>query len=211
MEFQEVEQSELFLRRIVTNSLLGFLAKPPSLKWSPLGFATTTLETTDTYKLRLNFWPSKPMEILKGQPSIHRHAWDLSSMILSGCYSECLVTVDGAGEYRQNTIRYNNDATESASEVKSKLGIAKSELHYYFPGQIHHVSAGVFHETFIPIGIATLTFAMIYNFEGSTHDNLSLHQWNYTGWTRPYLDSNSAFEFIQTVKSVLEQRPWERI
>ncbi|MGZ6005473.1 MAG: hypothetical protein ACXWLH_04975 [Candidatus Saccharimonadales bacterium] len=139
-------------------------------RWNPGGFMVFPLGMHSLGSLRLHVWPkNEPRETNDG-PSIHSHAWHLSSLILNGLYADTLFDLEvlqdyqpKSGEdplprlYRSQLKADGRDVLVTDGEHVRPIPISDRE---YVAGEKHFIPAGVPHLPRIPAGQTTATLVI---------------------------------------------------
>ena len=139
-------------------------------RWNPGGFMVFPLGMHNLGSVRLHVWPDdEPRETNDG-PSIHSHAWHLSSLIMRGVYEDTLFELEVLKEYvskqGENPLPrlYQSQLDVDGRDILVTDGshvrpIAISER-CYKAGEKHFIPMGVPHLPRIPAGQTTATLVV---------------------------------------------------
>lgn len=139
--------------------LLEWLGDVPSGGfWHPAGFAIWNVSrVTDLGFIRLHIWPDSGRVSRPWGPRIHRHAWHLASMVLTGTYRDTLYEDSEAQQdppLWQAMVSYQIDVLPSGGRsliaLRAPVYVRVFEPRDVAAPEFHHIPAGVFHETVIP-------------------------------------------------------------
>jgi hypothetical protein len=141
-------------------------------KWHPAGgFMVYHLGVNlSGESLRLHIWPEGERRDSAVGPHIHNHAWNLSSLIMAGTYSDVVYEVDQVGvvteeEERKKrnllrvfTLGYLPNGTDALVTEGSCVSVNPAEHRVVEAGNFHTISDGIFHLPIIPANrtVATL-------------------------------------------------------
>lgn len=138
-------------------------------QWHPLGFMSFKLGTiTDFGTLRLHIWPKDLRRQSPRGPKIHDHAWHLSSLVLSGTYTDTLYEVEEvAGAYTEtqrnaaDLLRVYRPKLQTTSTFLDTDGTCAKATPYQtreIPAdRTHVIPVHTFHTTDVPTAIFAAT------------------------------------------------------
>jgi len=147
-----VVQATRFLQRI---DLAQALAMAGAVKgyWHPTGFmAFHTRWSFEGMPVRVHCWPRGARPVEDRHPPLHDHMWPLASKVLTGTYSETVYALDDVpdGEYAHYSVEYHTRDDATVFDDRRRCQALPVVTSVCVPGEVHHLEAGVFHETTIP-------------------------------------------------------------
>lgn len=132
-------------------------------KWHPLGFMAYRLGNIAAFgTLRLHIWPAGLRKDSPRGPKIHDHAWHLSSLVMSGTYTDEIYEVEEVerpvfsedDRREQGLLRvYRPKFTETSASLDTDGSCAiatPTERRRFEAGLTHDIPVRVFHLTDIP-------------------------------------------------------------
>ncbi|OGH24078.1 MAG: hypothetical protein A2698_00550 [Candidatus Levybacteria bacterium RIFCSPHIGHO2_01_FULL_42_15] len=156
---------------VVLKEIVPHLEDYPG-RWNPGSFMVFPLGLHDELgSLRLHVWPAGLRETSYG-PNIHEHGWHLSSLVLVGHYSDNLYKLEhasvvdsGASRAKADLLRLymtkRNTGGQDALITDGTLVRPKIISERQIPeGQIHHIEAGAYHFTTIPLEQLVVTLVV---------------------------------------------------
>lgn len=161
--------AEDLLRRaapIIVSEVVPNLTNYP-VRWNPGSFMVFPLGMHDHLgSLRLHVWTAGLRETSHG-PNIHEHGWHLSSLVLAGPYTDNLYQLEQVqkppGEegllrlYMTERGQGGHDALTTDGALVGPRIIAERSIPQ---GQIHHIEAGVYHFTTVPLDRLVVTLVV---------------------------------------------------
>lgn len=117
--------------------------------WHPLGFVSLTLESGDTWALKLHYWP--PNQRVPKSPvwPIHDHSFHIDSRVLWGeIESELFDVLDGDSQQLYQVQYTGKDSKLMPTERTVTLKSLGREVHRQ--GARYQIPKGLFHRSIVP-------------------------------------------------------------
>lgn len=131
-------------------------------QWHPLGFVSCIIKEESDHIVRMHYWPPGERRTKNPDWPIHTHSYDLSSYIIHGIVRDIQYSVATPGDNTIYSVRYFKGGSEiTKTQAKAKVNIVTEQERH--AGQQYEVSAGVFHQSFVPTDISALTIVALTN------------------------------------------------
>jgi hypothetical protein len=139
------------VRRIVESRITAAIAP----FWHPLGFFRIELGSDDAgLRYFLHFWPDKLRSTQDPAWMVHRHVWDLESLVLLGGLEdfeyeriEDAAQAEICGPLYEAHVRPGLSVLERTSDTLSLEHRSADEI---APGRFYRIDIGRFHKTLVP-------------------------------------------------------------
>ena len=124
----------------------------------PLGFYYVRPCAEGTISIRIHYWPANSRPEPTAVTQYHDHVWSLQSCVLTGTIENILVNLepDEAGPYAITNIEQIN-GIDHVIPSSERVRIHSPETSTYVAGDCYSIPPRVFHRSYIPTEVDTIT------------------------------------------------------